>query len=265
MSIRVATAQFGADVDKAVNRAKAQELIEQAAADGAELVVLPENAMYSNPDPAADISGAVETLDGPFVSAVRDAAKRHGIAVVAGMTETLEDDPRSSNTVIATDASGELTGAYRKVHLYDAFGFKESDRIRPADFKPLTFSLGGLTFGVMTCYDIRFPEISRLLVDAGADVLLVPAAWAVGPAKEDHWTTLARARAIENTTYVVTAGQTAPRCTGHSVIIDPMGTVVAAAGEMPGVASAVLTADRLNEVRTKNPSLTNRRFAVTPH
>ncbi|MEU6719317.1 carbon-nitrogen hydrolase family protein [Nonomuraea sp. NPDC046802] len=263
MSIRIGVAQFAATTDKQANLATAIELIERAAADGLELVVLPENSMYSNPDPTADISGAVESLDGPFATGVREAAKRLGIAVVAGMTERLQDDRRASNTVIAADAGGELVGVYRKVHLYDAFGYRESDRIKPADFVPLTFKLGGLTFGVMTCYDLRFPEIARLLVDAGANAIIVPAAWVVGPSKEDHWTTLARARAIENTSYLVVSGQTGPSCTGQSMIIDPMGVIAASAGEAPGIASATVTADRVDQVRAKNPSLANRRFTVS--
>ncbi|MDP4506753.1 carbon-nitrogen hydrolase family protein [Nonomuraea turcica] len=262
MSIRVAVAQFGATTDKEANLAKVHALIERAAGDGLDLVVLPENAMYSNPDATADISPAAESLDGPFAAAVRDAAKRHGIAVVAGMTEKLPDNPRCSNTVLASDAGGELIGVYRKVHLYDAFGYKESARIQPAEFRPLTFPLGGLTFGVMTCYDLRFPEIARLLVDAGANAIVVPAAWAVGPAKEDHWVTLARARAIENTSYMIMAGQSGPACTGQSMIIDPMGTVVASAGESEGLASSSLLAERVDQVRAKNPSLSNRRFTI---
>ncbi|WP_171055291.1 MULTISPECIES: carbon-nitrogen hydrolase family protein [unclassified Nonomuraea] len=262
MSIKIAVAQFGATTDKESNLAKVQGLIERAAGEGLDLVVLPENAMYSNPDVTADISGAVETLDGPFVSAVGEAAKRHGIAVVAGMTEKLPENPRASNTVVAFDADGRRIGVYRKVHLYDAFGYKESDRIQPAEFTPLTFAMGGLTFGVMTCYDLRFPEIARLLVDAGANAVIVPAAWVAGPAKEDHWITLARARAIENTSYMVMAGQSGPNCTGQSMIIDPMGTIVASAGESEGLASGPLSAERIEQVRAKNPSLANRRFTV---
>ncbi|MEV0805003.1 carbon-nitrogen hydrolase family protein [Micromonospora sp. NPDC050200] len=262
MSIRTAVAQFGATTDKEKNLATARQLIDRAADDRAQLVVLPENSMYSNPDVTADVSGAVESLDGPFVSGIREAAKRRGIAVVAGMTEKLPDNPRASNTVVAVDAAGELLGVYRKVHLYDAFGYKESDRIQSAEFVPLTFELGGVTFGVMTCYDLRFPEMARLLVDAGANALIVPAAWVVGPAKEDHWATLARARAIENTSYTVMAGQSGPHCTGQSMIIDPMGAVVASAGEVEGAASASLSIDRINQVRAKNPSLANRRFTI---
>ncbi|MDQ8705389.1 carbon-nitrogen hydrolase family protein [Streptomyces sp. LHD-70] len=257
-------AQFAADTDKAANLDRASGLIATAASQGSDLVVLPENAMYANPDRAARIVDRTEPIDGPFASAIAAIAKEHSIAVVAGMTETpTEGSDRARNTVIAVDSTGERLGVYRKVHLYDAFGYRESDRIEPQPAKALTFTLHDLTFGVMTCYDLRFPEMARFLVDAGADALIVPAAWVVGPAKEDHWTTLLRARAIENTVYVLGAGQTGPISAGHSVIVDPMGHPVASAGEIPGVASAVLDAARLRDVRVTNPSLENRRFTVS--
>ncbi|AXK32502.1 carbon-nitrogen hydrolase family protein [Streptomyces armeniacus] len=257
-------AQFAATTDKSANLKTATGLIATAAAQGSDLVVLPENAMYANPDLTAETSGQAEPLDGPFASAIAAAAKEHSIAVVAGMTETPADGSgKPSNTVLAVDRTGGQLGVYRKVHLYDAFGYRESDRIEPQPAKALTFVLDGLTFGVMTCYDLRFPEMARFLVDAGAEAVLVPAAWVVGPAKEDHWTTLLRARAIENTVYVLGCGQTGPTWSGQSSIVDPMGHITASAGENPGVASAVLDASRVAEVRAKNPSLANRRFTVS--
>ncbi|NGN64338.1 carbon-nitrogen hydrolase family protein [Streptomyces sp. A7024] len=257
-------AQFASTTDKSANLEAASGLIATAAAQGSDLVVLPENAMYANPDPAAETASQAEPVDGPFASAIAAAAKEHSIAVVAGMTETpAAGSGKPSNTVLAVDGTGERLGVYRKVHLYDAFGYRESDRIQPQPAEALTFTLGGLTFGVMTCYDLRFPEMARFLVDAGADALVLPAAWVVGPAKEDHWTTLLRARAIENTAYVLASGQTGPNWCGHSAIIDPMGHTLASAGENPGAATAVLEAGRVGEVRAKNPSLANRRFAVS--
>lgn len=263
MPLKVAVAQFSPTVDKERNRAEVQRLIVESANDGAELIVLPEYAMYYNSDATADTSAERESLDGPFVTAVSESAAQSGICVVVGMTEVVPDSPKGSNTVVAVGPTGELIGLYRKVHLYDAFGHKESDRVQAAAFEPLVFKLNDLNFGVMTCYDIRFPEMSRALIDAGADVLVVPAAWAAGPVKEDHWVTLARARAIENTAYALVSGQTGPHCTGQSMIIDPMGTVVASAGEAPGVAAARISSERLAAVRLTNPSLTNRRFKVT--
>ncbi|GAA3739044.1 putative amidohydrolase [Spinactinospora alkalitolerans] len=257
-------AQFAAATDKSANLGTVSALIQRAAASGNELVVLPENAMWSDPGHAADITTAAEPLDGPFTVAVEKSAREFGITVVVGMSEASHHDSgKPTNTVIAVGSDGTRLGVYRKVHLYDAFGYRESDRIEARAPQALTFTLGGITFGVMTCYDIRFPEMARFLVDAGAQALILPAAWAVGPAKEDHWMTLARARAIENTVYVLASGQTGPACTGQSTIIDPMGHLAASAGEAPGIASAVLDPSRLETVRAKNPSLANRKFAVT--
>lgn len=263
--MRAAVGQFNAGIDKEANLGWAQDLIGRAAEGGADLVVLPENAMYSNPDVTADIRPQAEPIDGAFASAIAASAREHGVHVVVGMTErpSVADEQRSVNAVLAIDDRGDQVGAYRKVHLYDAFGYRESDRIAPHAPEALTFKVGDVTFGVMTCYDLRFPEMARFLVDAGAQALIVPAAWAVGPAKEDHWLTLARARAIENTTYVLASGQTAPTCTGQSVIVDPMGHLAASAGEEPGVAIAEVSAARVDTVRAKNPSLTNRRFRVS--
>jgi predicted amidohydrolase len=263
--MKAAVAQFAADVDKDANLKAITAHIEEAARQGAQLVVLPENAMYSNPDPRADVRPFSESLAGQFAQTISALAQKNSIAVVAGMTERpSEDAHRPANAVIAIAASGDQIGAYRKVHLYDAFGYRESDRIEPHTPQPLTFELEGITFGVMTCYDLRFPEMARYLVDAGAEAIIIPAAWVAGPAKEDHWLTLARARAIENTAYVLACGQTGPVCTGQSAIIDPMGTVLASGGEIPSVSTAELNQERLAQVRQKNPSLANRRFTVAP-
>jgi predicted amidohydrolase len=181
------------------------------------------------------------------------------------MAEAVPGERRAFNTVAAVAPDGELIGVYRKVHLYDAFGYAESDTIIPGELTdPLLFDLGDLRFGVMTCYDLRFPEIARVLVDAGATAIALPAAWAAGPAKEDHWATLVRARAIENTCFVLASAQTGPRCTAQSMIVDPMGTVLACAGEQPGLALATIGAARVDQVRKTNPSLANRRFRVVP-
>jgi deaminated glutathione amidase len=265
MPVTVAAAQFAAGTDKDANLKALHDGALAAVEQGAALMVAPEDSMFTSPDPTADLSGVAETLDGAFATEVAALAAETGLTIVAGMTERLADDDRVSNTVLAVDGRGERIGVYRKLHLYDAFGYQESLRVRPADHAdPLIFTVGGLSFGVMTCYDLRFPEQARSLVDAGAQALLVPAAWASGPAKEDHWSTLLRARAIESTVYVVGAGQTAPRCTGHSMIVDPMGVVRANAGEEPAVASAQLSTERLDTVRAKLPSLSHRRFRVVP-
>jgi predicted amidohydrolase len=265
MTVTAALAQFATDLDKDANRKFVVDAFTAAQEAGARLVVTPENSMYADFAKVDTDSDWPEPLDGPFVTAVREAARSTGVAGVVGFSEKLPGDKRASNTLAAVDGRGELLGVYRKVHLYDAFGYRESDTIAPADVAdPLVFELDGITFGAMTCYDIRFPESARVLADAGATALVVPAAWAVGPAKEEHWATLVRARAIENTVYVLACGQTGPSCVGQSVIVDPMGTVVAGAGERPGVVTAPLSPERVESVRRVNPSLANRRFAVVP-
>jgi predicted amidohydrolase len=122
----------------------------------------------------------------------------------------------------------------------------------------------GVRFGLQTCYDVRFPEVTRRIVDAGADVLALPAEWVPGPLKEDHWRTLVRARAIENTIYVAAADQCAPTGAGNSMIVDPMGVVVAALGETAGIAAADVSPERVAAVREKNPALALRRFTTVP-
>lgn len=265
MSVRVAIGQFAAGTDKAANLAAITGLVQDAAAAGAAVAVLPENSMYSDATPGADARAWAEPLDGPFARDLARLARTAGLTVVAGMTESLPGEARAANTLVAVSDTGQPLGVYRKIHLYDAFGYRESDRIKPAAHAtPLTFACGGISFGAMTCYDLRFPEMARRVVDAGADALLLPAAWVAGPAKEDHWVTLVRARAIENTAWVLAAGQTGPVCAGQSMIVDPMGVVLASAGEAPGIAVAELDRARLQAVRQRNPSLANRRFTVTP-
>lgn len=261
MTVTVAVAQFAAGLDKEENLKLLADGVRAGAERGAELVVTPEFGMYHDPTHIGDRSYP-EPLDGPWLSAVRDSVREAGVHAVVGMAERADGD-RAYNTEVVLDPRGEIVGVYRKVHLYDAFGYRESDDVVPADITaPLTFVVGGLRFGVMTCYDLRFPESARVLADAGADALLVPAAWAAGPAKEDHWVTLLRARAIENTSYVLAAGQTGPHCTGQSLVADPMGVVIAAAGEAPGTAVATLDAARIAAVRERNPALSLRRFRV---
>jgi predicted amidohydrolase len=179
--------------------------------------------------------------------------------------DPLPGDPGDYNTLLAVSATGDVLGSYRKIHLYDAFGYRESDDYLPGDIgQPLIFTVEDVTVGALTCYDLRFPEAFRWLTDAGTDLVAVPSAWIVGPAKEHHWGTLVAARAIENTIYLAAADQTGPASCGQSIIVDPMGTVIAGAGERPGLAVADIDPQRIAEVRTTNPSLANRRFTVAP-
>jgi deaminated glutathione amidase len=249
--------QAEAGVDKSANTKLANSLIGQASEHNPDLVMLPEAFMHDFGDPDTDLAGAAEPVDGPFVSALADQARNHQTFVVAGMFEIGPPD-RPYNTVVVVGPDGKLVTSYRKTHMYDSFGYRESERLAAGDSGPVTFSVAGLTCGVMTCYDLRFPELARSLVDADAQILLVPAAWVRGPLKEDHWETLLRARAIENTCYVLAAGKCGRRYVGRSMVVDPMGVVVSALGEQSGFVAADVEADRVASVRRANPSLMNR-------
>jgi len=267
--LRVAVAQFAATGDKDRNRGRAVELIRRAGDGGADLVVLPEAAMHPFGGPADRLVDAAEPLDGPFATAVAEAAAKAGLVAVAGMFEPVPGEDRVWNTVVAAGPTGPL-GRYRKLHLFDGLGWRESDRIRAADLDPadpgaalLTLPVGELTVGVLTCYDLRFPELSRALVDSGATLLAMPSAWVAGPLKEAHWLTLVTARAIENTCYVAAADQAPREYAGQSVVVDPMGVPLARLGEVDGdVAIAEVSAERVKAVREVLPVLAHRRYDV---
>jgi predicted amidohydrolase len=261
--VKIAVAQTASTNDKTVNRERALALLAEAARHEPDLVVLPE-AIMADFRPGGSVGPQAEPLDGDFVTALQAAAKEHGTAVVAGMFETGDDPDRPYNTLLAIGADGTLLASYRKIHLYDAFGYRESEELTAGAVEPVVARIGDMAIGLMTCYDLRFPELSRALVDAGADVLVVPAAWVRGPLKERHWETLLAARAIENTCYVAAAAQNGSKYCGLSQVVDPQGVVIAAAGEDDGVAVAHVEPARIAEVRQRNPSLANRRFTVAP-
>ncbi len=218
--------------------------------------------MHDFGPPDLPLGPIAQQLDGPFASAAGELARETGTTIVAGMFEQSDDPARPFNTLVVVGPDGSVSHSYRKAHLYDSFGYRESDRLTAAEPTPVVVPLAGLNVGLMTCYDLRFPEFSRLLVDAGCDVLAVPAAWVRGPLKEDHWMTLLRARAIENTVYAVGAGQTGQHYVGRSAIIDPLGVPLASVGAEQGYAVADVLPLRLQEVRRDNPSLTHRRLRV---
>ncbi|WP_454778369.1 carbon-nitrogen hydrolase family protein [Georgenia muralis] len=261
--MRIAVAQLEATRDPQDNLAAVASLVAGAAGEGAGLVVLPEYVMSYDPHPTAEALTAVaEPLDGPFVTGLARLTERHGTAVVAGLVETGDPGELPANTLVCLGPDGRLLGAYRKAHLYDAFGDRESERLRRVVPEAVVVPLGGLHLGLMTCYDLRFPEMARFLLDAGADVLLVPAAWVAGPGKADHWDTLLRARAIESTAYVIAAGLTGPACTGRSMVVGPAGEILARLGAETGYVVADVDPGEVARVRERNPSLANRRFDV---
>lgn len=234
-----------------------QPPIESAVAQGAQLVVLPEGVMHDF-RPEIDLAVISEPLDGRFVSGLGALASRLSVTIVAGMWERLAGENRPANTLVVVGPTGQLMASYRKIHLFDSFGFRESDRVVPGVLEPVTFEAGELTVGLATCYDLRFPEIFRAM--AGADMLALPAGWIAGPLKLHHWETLLTARAIENTAYVAAAGICGHGYTGHSMVIDPMGEPLVMLDDEPAVGVVEIQRSRVDEVRRINPSLEHRRL-----
>jgi deaminated glutathione amidase len=266
-TVRAAAVQLATSLDVEENRRAVVRHVGAAADDGAELIVFPEATMCAFGPGSFDLASVAEALDGPFVETLVAGARRSGATVVAGMFERSADPRRVHNTVVAAGPGG-LLGAYRKVHLFDALGACESDRVAAGDPVAdgvLTFAVGDLVVGVMTCYDLRFPEMARVLVDAGATVLALPAHWYNGPGKAAVWEALVRARAIESTAYVVAACKPEPECVGRSMVVDPAGEVLAALGGAgDGLAAAGLSGARVAEVRSALPVLEHRRYRVVP-
>ena len=224
-------------------------------------MVFPEAFARDFGDAGSDVSPYAESLDGPFATEVARVAGRPREHAGRRHVRAEHDPERPYNTLVVR---GAASASYRKVHLYDSFGYRESDRLTAGPIEPSVVEVGGWQVGLMTCYDLRFPELTRRLVDAGAELVVVPSAWVAGPRKVAHWRTLVTARAIENTVYVAAVGQPAPRYTGHSMVVDPLGEVVAETGPGDAADPVVVTAEvdrtTLAEARRTNPSLANRRL-----
>jgi predicted amidohydrolase len=261
--MRLSLAQIDSGTDKARNLELIRGFAQEAWDAGADLVAFPEFSMYEKKVVDATFSAAAEPLDGPFVESIRELAARLTIAIAVGVVETNENDPRPYNTILAVGPSGEIQARYRKIHLFDSFGFRESASISPADsLDPVVFSVAGMTVGLMTCYDLRFPELGRELADAGAELMLVCSSWVPGDGKLDQWQTLARARAIENACYVGAVSQVPPVSIGQSLLVSPMGAVLGELSTAPAIATFDVERGAVAAAREKNPALEHRRYSI---
>ena len=245
-----------------------------AAAGGAKLLVLPEGLIARRGDDDSYAAAHAQSLDGPFVDGLRRiSAQRHIVlmgtvhvapevsALESDISESMKDtDSRVSNMFLVI-RDGEIVATYRKLHLYDAFSARESDVVLPGDALPPIVDIDGWKIGVMTCYDVRFPETARSLAVRGAGAIVVSAAWVRGPLKEQHWKLLTAARALENTCYVLACSEVSSRNIGCSRIINPMGEIVASADdEGAELIVAELNRESLESTRRILPVLQNRRF-----
>ena len=267
--LRVACVQLSSGTVKADNVEKAERLVARAAATGADVVVLPEkwNAIGS----VETLRANAEPLDGgESVSAMAGWARRHGITLVGGsITESREGREKLSNTCPVFDPSGELVAVYRKIHMFDVevggHVYRESEAEEPGE-ETLVCDAEGWRVGLSVCYDLRFPELYRILALEGAELLTVPAAFTMYTGR-DHWELLLRARAVENQCYVAAANEWGVHeggkaSYGRSTIVDPWGVVLAQASDEDTVITAELDRRHLERIRRELPALANRRPAA---
>jgi len=259
--MRLSLAQLGAGTDKARNLSLVAGHARSAAEAGADLVAFPEFSMYDKKAVDRTFTVAAEPLDGAFVDGIRALAVELALTIVVGVVERNEVGDRPYNTLVAIDPSGSLVARYRKVHLFDSFGFRESDSITASEsLEPVVFSVGDITVGLMTCYDLRFPELSRALADAGAQLMLACSSWVPGEGKAEQWKVLARARAIENACFFGAVSQIPPISIGRSLMVNPMGGVLGELDDRSGIATFDVTAAQVSDARENNPALEHRRY-----
>lgn len=261
--LTIALCQYAAKEDKQANLLALEPWILRASESGADLAVLPEYGMYMPKILSQEIWRQGEGLDGPFVSEVRGLAAKHSIVVFCNIAERDPSSVKPFNTQVVIDANGEIMATYRKVHLYDAHGYVESDYFETTShLAPVIVGIKGWSVALQTCYDLRFPEGARVAAEAGADVVVYSTAFVPGPRKEDQWATLVRARAIENTIFVAAGVQAHPAAIGGSLISDPMGIVVGEAGAKDELLVRSLAYAPIQETRADNPCLSNRRYRI---
>jgi predicted amidohydrolase len=262
--MKVAVIQFKASINKENNLQKIISYISKAAANHATICTFPEFMMfYTNseqtPKQLADLS---ETINGKFVTEIAKTAKENHIQVIGSFYEKSRKKNRVYDTAFVINEYGKVISTYRKVHLYDALGFKESDKMVSGSkiTKPVSTSIGKI--GIMICYDLRFPEMARSLAIAGSEILVVPSAWVKGNMKEDHWITINKTRAIENGCYVVAPDHVGNIYCGRSLVIDPYGKILLDMKKKQGISYVTIDLDKVKQTRKTLPLLKNRKPTV---
>ncbi len=263
--MRLALAQIVSGPDPAANLEQVAALTREAADAGADLVVFPEATMRCFGRSLVEVA---EPLDGPWATRVRALAAEAGVVVVVGLF-TPADGGRVANTLLVTGPGVEAS--YAKIHLFDAFGYAESDTVASGE-EPLVVDVAGVPVGFTTCYDVRFPGLYTTLADRGAQVVVLCASWGAGPGKLEQWELLVRARALDATVFLAACDQadpatagvapsgSAPTGVGHSLLVGPSGAVLAGLGAEPGLLVADVDPTEVDAVRQTLPVLANRRF-----
>jgi deaminated glutathione amidase len=263
----IAIVQMRSSEDKMENLELSVDFIREAAKKKSSMICFPEFQMAYSPVnmSAKQLSEKAESVnDGNFIATLRKAAKQNKISIISTIYEKNGSgfDNRVYDTAVLIDSNGEISSIYRKLHLYDALGIKESDKMMAGNMieKPVKTSVGNL--GLMICYDIRFPEMSRILTVKGANILVSPSAWVQGVMKEEHWQTLLKARAIENGSYMIAPNQIGNIFSGRSMAVDPFGVVLLDMGNREGMEVVEIDKSRVQKVRELLPLLKNRRTDV---
>ena len=265
--MKVAVVQFKASTNKETNLRKIVNYISKAAQNKAVLVAFPEFMMFytNSSQTSKQLASLAETINGNFIKTISKAAKDNHIQVIGSFYEKSTKKDRVYDTSFVVDKSGKVISTYRKIHLYDALNFRESDKMTPGSkiSKPVKTSIGKV--GMMICYDLRFPEMSRSLASSGSEVLVAPSAWVKGEMKEEHWLTINKTRAIENGCYVIAPDQLGNIYCGRSIVVDPYGKILLDMKKKQGIGYVNIELKKIKQIRKVLPLLKNRRTDIYPN
>ncbi|CAE6492215.1 MAG: carbon-nitrogen hydrolase family protein [Candidatus Nitrosotenuis sp.] len=262
--MKVAVVQFRASTDKQKNLQRILNYVKESAHKGANLCAFPEFMMFytTAKQSPAELAELAEPINGNFVNSIASEARKHSITVVGTLYEKSKKKTRVYDTSFIISPSGKLLSSYRKIHLYDALGFRESDKLEPGSKISLPIRTKVGKIGMMICYDLRFPEMSRILALSGSEILVVPSAWVQGEMKEEHWITINKTRAIENGCYVVAPDQVGNIYCGRSLVVDPYGKILLDMKKKQGVGIVDISLDRIKQTRKALPLLQSRRTDI---
>jgi len=258
---KIAVIQFKVSTNKDQNLKKILNYIESAAKKGADLCAFPEFMMfYTNTSQTSfQLANLAETINGEFVKKIVKTAKDNSIMVVGTFYEKSKKKNRVYDTAFLINKSGKILSKYRKIHLYDALGFRESNKLIPGSKITLPSKTKIGKIGMLICYDLRFPEMSRILAAAGSEILVAPSAWVKGKMKEEHWLTINKTRALENGCYVIAPDQVGNIYCGRSIVVDPFGKILVDMKKRQGISIVDISIHKVDEIRKVLPLLKHRR------